>query len=99
MRPAYMLKHGSAVLGTLQPYDSDFPWINCKFEPTASYASFKPLFDAERQDLEKDADMNQWEKLYQKIVDLGVYLEAADNSEKIEEFLLHIEGDKAWFRY
>ena len=99
MSTSYILKCGAKVLGTLKPYDLDQPFINCKFEPAEAYADFKPLFDAELQELEKDEDLDHWQRLYQKIFDLGLRLESEDGSEQINEFLLHIQDNEAWFRY
>lgn len=99
MSTSYILKCGDKVLGVLKPYEVDQPSINCKFEPAEAYADFKPLFDAELQELEKDEDLELWQRLYQKIFDLNLRLESEDGSKQINEPLLHIQDDEAWFRY
>jgi hypothetical protein len=99
MQQSYRLKQGDILLGTLKPYGLDFPWLNCKFQPTNNYASVKHLFDSELQELNNETNSEKWEEQYQKIIGLNLCLESEDGSEKIHEFLLHIEGDEAWFRY
>ncbi len=68
----------------------------CKFEPAASFAELKPLFDDELRLLNRD-DMRAWEEAYEKIRALKLQLVNGEN--EIGEFLLHIDGDEAWFRY
>jgi hypothetical protein len=43
-------------------------------------------------------DVEKWEKLYEPISALNLYL-LGDDGKKIEEMLLHITDGQAWFRY
>lgn len=95
------LKLGDALVGVLNIYGTDQPWFLAKFEPTPVFEQFKLLFDDELRFFEDEADFENgtWEEAYQKIEEAGLRLVDAEGKTKIEEFLLHIEGDEAWFRY
>ena len=43
--------------------------------------------------------MENWETVYIKIYELNLKLINVNNSNVIDEFLLHIETDEAWFRH
>lgn len=88
------LVHGTILLGILTLKDTDFPWVNCTFVPTPAFATVKPLFDAELTVPEAE-----WDQLYQQIIDLGLQLVNPERDQCIDMFLLHIEGNKASFRY
>jgi hypothetical protein len=91
------LKRGGELLGSLRAYDIDSPWIICKFEPTESFQAVKPLFEEELKLLNTD-DMEAWETAYARIGGLGLRLVDVEKREETSEFILHIEGDEAWFR-
>lgn len=96
----FQLKQKNQLLGTLRQYDSDFPWINCKFEPTEAFQQFKPLFDEELEFMKSEPfDIEEWDAAYRKIIDLNLRLIDLTDETSITEFLLHIKGDEAWFRY
>lgn len=94
----FQLRQKDILLGTLRSYDFDFPWINCKFEPTEAFQAVKPLFDEEVR-LINDEDMENWETVYLRIDELNLKLINVENDNVIDDFLLHIENDEAWFRY
>jgi hypothetical protein len=92
------LMHGTTVLGTLTKTDVDMPWVQCTFVPTPAFATIQPLFEAEQQALTDQNDV-LWEQLYEQIDALGLRLVNQDKGQSIGQFLLHIDGDQAWFRY
>jgi hypothetical protein len=98
MRPVLYLKQGETILGTLEDDGSDFPWFYCIFKATEAYQDIKPLFDRELELIEME-DWEQFEQIYQQIRDLGLCLVEKDGETVVTDFLLHIEGDSAWFRY
>ena len=89
---------GTKILGTLTYRTVDQPTFHCDFSPTPDFAAIAPLFAAELNSLNADR-MDQWEKDYQKIDALGLRLVPIGAAPEIEEFLLHIEGNTAWFRW
>ena len=91
------LKRGEELLGVLRSYDSDFPWVNCRFEPTSSFDAIRPLFDEELKLLDAD-QMDEWETVYARINSLGLKLIDTKDKKTIDEFLLHVRGNEAWFR-
>lgn len=91
----YELRRGDDVLGKLTSCTPDFPWLFCKFEPCDSFAEQRALFEEELRLLNAE-DMVAWEEVYEKIRALNLRLVSAE--EALGEFLLHIDGDEAWFR-
>jgi hypothetical protein len=96
----FQLKQKDRLLGTLRRYDSDFPWINCKFEPAEAFHEFKSLFDEELEFMKSEPfDIEAWDAAYSKIINLNLELVDLTDESLITEFLLHIKEDEAWFRY
>jgi hypothetical protein len=96
------LRKGDVLLGTLVSYEWDFPWINCNFTPTDAFAAYRPLFDEAQRLFDATIDKSDdawdtWDTFYEQVVE-GMRLAPMGDSERIKEFLLHIEGDAAWFR-
>ncbi len=98
MEEKWTLMMGDSALGTLTPYDSDWPWEYCHFTPTPAFEQVRPLFVAELEILEGQWDEAQWEKAYDAIAALKLRL-VRDDGQIIDEFLLHIDGDTARFRH
>lgn len=90
------LKRGEELLGVLLSKATDFPWVNCEFEPTASFKEVQPLFDEELNLLDADL-MDAWQNAYDRINALGLQLIDTKDEKDIGEFLLHIRGNEAWF--
>jgi hypothetical protein len=55
------------------------------------------MFDHERELLDADR-MDEWQEAYDELAE-GLRLEPLDGREPITEFLLHIDGQQAWWRY
>jgi hypothetical protein len=94
----FQLKRGEELLGVLRPCGNDFPWVMCSFEPTESFAEVEPLFEEELRLLDAE-EMEAWERAYGRVTSLGLRLIDEESGKQIGEFLLHIRGDEAWFRY
>jgi hypothetical protein len=84
-------------LGSLTYKTVDQPFKFYSFQPMAAFAEFAPLFAAELSSLNED-DMEQWERDYEKIERHKLVLVARDGSARLDKFLLHIDGEEAWFR-
>jgi len=99
MTQSWELIKNSEVLGILTEKDINMPFVNCEFVAHPPFASYKAMFDKELRLLNSD-QMDQWEKAYSDINELGLILEPNNSeAELITEFLLHIKGNEAWFRY
>lgn len=96
----WVLKANGRVVGTIDVTASDFPWLIGRFEPEAEFAEFKDAF-AEELALVEGGDFDQnlarWEKLYLAIQD-RLRLQGPDGV-AVAEYVLHIDGERAWFRF
>ncbi|MEW2451865.1 hypothetical protein AB0896_30590 [Streptomyces parvulus] len=87
-----------ARVGEIRIDDADFPWLSGRFTPGPGHAAVRELFARELALAERDdADhRKRWEAVYAEI-ERRVRLVSPDGP--VAEFLLHIEGDRAWFRW
>ena len=93
----FELREGDVLVGTLYEYSLDFPWVLCRFEPTPAFADLENLF-AEETSLLKAEKWEESQTVYNEI-ERRVKLINPDDPSMIEAFVLHIDGDEAWFRY
>jgi hypothetical protein len=94
----WRLLRGEELLGEIVIEDGDFPWLSGRFRPQPAFAEVKPLFDEELGLVESgsDEDIEAWESVYERIT--GSLSLVAPHG-LVPEFLLHIQGDEAWFRW
>ncbi|PPS80529.1 hypothetical protein [Streptomyces sp. MH60] len=88
----------SGDIGEILIDDADFPWLSGRFRAGPAYGAVRELFArelalAEADDAEHGA---RWEAAYAEI-ERRVRLVSPDGP--VAEFLLHIKGDRAWFRW
>jgi len=85
-------------LADLVVTDRDFPWLSARVEPRDGFDDVRPLFAEELRALHAvDDDPDAAETAYDAIRST-VTLRYPDGTE-VPEFLLHIEGDEAWWRW
>lgn len=95
---------GDDLVGEVLVDDADFPWLSGKFVPAPAFAEVKHLFDEElalmeawiEADQATDEDIQAWEDAYARIAGL-MQLVAPEGP--VAEFLLHVQGAEAWFRW
>ncbi|MFJ8630679.1 hypothetical protein [Streptomyces sp. NPDC093568] len=94
----WQVRGGDEPVGEILVDEADFPWLSGHFTPGPGYAAVRDLFARELALLERDQDelWEEWEAAYDEIR-RRVTLSSPDGS--VAEFLLHIEGDRAWFRW
>ncbi|MET7641485.1 hypothetical protein [Streptomyces sp. NPDC005438] len=93
----WRLVRGTRPLGEIEVREVDFPWLVGRFTPDAGFEEVRSLFEAELSLLEEGEDgTGVWVEAYQRLRD-EVTLIAPDGQRP--EFLLHIEGHTAWFRW
>ena len=86
------------VLADLVVTDADFPWLSARVDAREGLAELRPIFVEELGLLEHiDDDGDAWERGYEAIRN-AVTLRYPDGRE-VPEFLLHIDGDEAWWRW
>ncbi|MFG3320856.1 hypothetical protein ACGF3J_22690 [Streptomyces sp. NPDC048171] len=87
-----------ALVGEILIDDADFPWLSGRFRPGPAHAAVQDLFARELALVERDdaGHRAEWEEVCAEI-ERRVRLLSPDGP--VAEFLLHIEGDRAWFRW
>jgi hypothetical protein len=92
------LRHGDELVGTVTVEDQDFPWLSGSFAAESGFARWAPIFAAELEVLDRDLpdEVERWEQLYERIS--GALTLVAPN-EAVADFLLHVDGGRAWFRW
>ena len=94
----WKLMRDTEVLGTLEILGPDQPWVNARFTATPAFEEVSANFAEELGLLNADR-MEEWSAAWERILALGLWLDPQDGGPPIEEFLLHIDGPSAWFRY
>ncbi|MFC3575677.1 hypothetical protein ACFOZ0_20825 [Streptomyces yaanensis] len=85
------------VVGEILVEDADFPWLHGRFTAHTGFAELRPLFERELALVDRiDDAYEQWEEAYEAITE-AVALTAPGNP--VADFLLHIDGETAWFRW
>jgi hypothetical protein len=97
-RIGWHLRQAENLLGALTFVRVDAAWVVCRFEATPAFASIRPLFEAELDLFDHYADWDTWETAYRQIADLELSLDPIQGGEPLQDFLLHVEGDTAWFK-
>ncbi|WP_435253278.1 hypothetical protein [Streptomyces tendae] len=87
-----------AEIGEILIEDADFPWLSGRFRAGPAYGAVRDLFVRELALVERDGAEHraEWEAVSAEI-ERRVRLVSPDGP--VAEFLLHIEGDRAWFRW
>ncbi|MDQ0596884.1 hypothetical protein QF037_001229 [Streptomyces canus] len=88
------LHSGDVPVGEILIDEADFPWLSGRFTAAPAFDALRELFVRE---LALTEDLGaEWERVYDEIR-RRVSLTSPDGP--VPEFLLHIEGDRAWFRW
>lgn len=94
----WQLVRGDELLADLVVTGGDFPWLSAQVRPTAEFEEVRPLFEEELRRLDHlDEDPGPWETAYRRIRQAVCLL--APDGRPVPEFLLHIEGHDAWWRW
>lgn len=95
---AWRLYRGTELVGEIEIDGSDFPWLEGRFVAHPGFAEVKPLFDEELRLADEDSADGAWDAAYYRIRQAGLRFVKPDGRE-VAEFLLHIQGDRGWFRW
>ncbi|MEV5970458.1 hypothetical protein [Streptomyces sp. NPDC051921] len=82
-------------LGEIVIDEADFPWLHGQFVPTTAFGEVKPWFDESLVLLEAE-EYERFDDAYERI---SGALSLVAPSGPVAEFLLHIDGGRAWFRW
>lgn len=85
-------------IGEILIDDADFPWLSGRFSAGPAFGAVRDLFARELALAERDEEghWEEWEAVYAEI---GRRVRLVSPDGPVAEFLLHIEGDRAWFRW
>jgi len=96
----WRLYGGEKLLAEMRVTGSDFPWTHASLSAQPAFAAVAPLFAEELRliDLLDDvAQQDAWELAYDRVQE-AVSL-TAPNGRRVPEYLLHIDGEHAWWRW
>jgi hypothetical protein len=94
----WQLVDGEGLLAELVVSGGDFPWLNAEVRAMERFERIRPLFEDELRQLDGlDEQQASWEAAYDRIRQ-AVRLLAPDGR-PVPEFLLHIDGHDAWWRW
>jgi hypothetical protein len=86
------------LVGVIDVREADFPWVSGTWTPTPDFDQVAPLFRHELAVMNTlNDEVDEWEAAYAQVRE-AVNLHYPDGS-VVPEFLLHIDGDEAWFRW
>ena len=91
----WRLIYRGAQVAELEVDDSDFPWLHAHLRAVPAFEELRPLFEGELKQIE--ADEPAWEATYNRIRKDFELLDL--NGTPVAEFLLRIDGDRAWWRW
>ncbi|MEU1132959.1 hypothetical protein ABZ383_24375 [Streptomyces sp. NPDC005900] len=91
----WCLMRQGTLIGTISVADTDFPWLRGTFTPELAFTHVKPWFDEALANMEAD-DFERFDAAYDRIPQ---ELTLMSPSGPVADFLLHIDGDEAWFRW
>jgi hypothetical protein len=99
MGEIWHLHAGGRIVAELHVTDPDFPWLNAIVVRKDGFGAIAPLFEDEIRQLERmgDEETPEWTAVYERIRVLTrlTYPDGRD----VPEYLLHIDGDEAWWRW
>jgi hypothetical protein len=83
-------------VGILKLNNIDQPWFHCFFEKKDTFDKYQSVFDEESILLEGD-DEEMWMDTLEEIEKLDIKIIGED--ENINNLIIHISGDTAYFRF
>lgn len=88
---------GSVVAGLIVT-GGDFPWLHARVDAREGFAGLRPLFAEQLRQLDRiDDDAGGWEKAYGAVRNAVTLHDPQGRA--VAEFLLHVDGDGAWWRW
>ena len=94
----WTLLHRGEVVADLHVTGGDFPWMQAQVKRRSGFSAVEDLFETEVRLLEEsDVDEDAWTAAYEAIRRETQLVDAS--GEPVPEYLLHIDGDDAWWRW
>ncbi|WP_327190052.1 hypothetical protein [Streptomyces xinghaiensis] len=97
---SWRLMQGDTQVGTLVLDHIDQPWFHCRFTATPDWEPLRPVVETWTRVVESDdSDELQITQALEAVDALHLTLLPVSGSEEIDDFLIHVDGDAARFRY
>ena len=94
----WRLLAGDIEIARLVVNGSNQPWLTATVIPAAEFDHYRSLFDDELVALDRlDADLPGHNAIYRRIREQLTFLHP--DGRIVAEWLLHIDGDRAWWRW
>ncbi|MEU8246875.1 hypothetical protein [Nonomuraea sp. NPDC048916] len=85
------------LVGEIMIVGTDQPWLHGRFTAGPAFRDLEPLFQEELALIDHlEEEYERWETLYERI---ARQLRLIAPTGPVPEFLLHVQGDHAWFRW
>ncbi len=91
----WRLYKGDVLLGEITIDDMDWPWLHGRFISTDAFTTVKPWFDETLRLLEAESFGEAFDAAYTPIEE---QLTLESPAGPVDQFLLHVQGDRAWLR-
>jgi hypothetical protein len=92
----WTLRDREDTVATITITDSDFPWLSGRLDAKSGFEKYRNLFDAELAAMERE----DWEEADRRYYAIREQLQLMyPEGGRVPEFLLHVRGDEAWFRW
>jgi hypothetical protein len=92
----WLLYAGDELVAELEVTGGDFPWLHASVRPRSGFERYRELFAKEAAASEAES-WSAADLLYYRI--RSQLRLVAPGGEDVPEFLLHIDGDEAWWRW
>ncbi|MFB8173539.1 hypothetical protein ACFC60_36885 [Kitasatospora purpeofusca] len=92
---SWRLVREGEVLGEIVIDEADFPWLHGRFVPTAAFGAVRAWFEESLALLDAE-EYERFDVSYERIAGA---LSLVAPAGPVAEFLLHVDGGRAWFRW
>ncbi|MFB7134416.1 hypothetical protein ACFCZY_22695 [Streptomyces sp. NPDC056237] len=97
---SWQLMQAHTLLGTLTLDEIDQPWFRCHFTGTQAWEDVRPVLEEWTHSIEpEEPDPPKVDQALRSVDALHLALVPTDGNEPIDDFLIHIRGSRASFRY
>ncbi|MFF1380702.1 hypothetical protein [Streptomyces sp. NPDC058308] len=98
--PSWQLMQAGTPLGTLTLQEIDQPWFRCHFTGAPAWEAVRPVLEEWTHSMEEaETDHSRVGRALAAVDALQLSLVPAHGDEPIDDFLIHVRGTSASFRY
>ncbi|MFI1481826.1 hypothetical protein [Streptomyces sp. NPDC020747] len=97
---SWQLMQAHTLLGTLTLEEIDQPWFRGHFSGTPAWEDVRPILEEWTRSIEaEEPDPPRVDQAMRAVDGLHLSLVPANGDELIDDFLIHVRGTQASFRY